>query len=114
MKNKDSYIELLIVIVKRHKGHIVCEILNEYKCVNHINCIGHGTTDSEVADLFGFGIIERDIVVSVIASNKTEKILKDLDTTFHFDERHNGLAFTVPINSIEKNLLDLLNIKEEK
>jgi hypothetical protein len=110
MKKMESPVDLLIAIVNRHKGHNVCEILNDYKVQMHLNCIGHGTAESTLADLFGFGIVERDIVISLVPVTISEKILNKLNREFHFNERHNGLAMTIPVNSIEKNLLDFIKV----
>lgn len=113
MKNKEkirSPIELLIVVVNRHKGESVIEILNEKKVSIHVNCMGQGTSESGIADLFGFGIIERDVVLSLVPSEKKESILEELNQKFNFDQPHNGLAFTVPINSVEKKLLDFIKV----
>ena len=116
MKKKiDSPVNLLITIVGRNKGNEVVEILNKYKIFTHVICIGNGTSESGIADLFGFGIIERDIVISLIHVSTSSKILNSLDKNFHFNEKHNGLALTIPINSIEQKSLEILKIiKKEK
>jgi hypothetical protein len=111
MKNKTKLQPnpfLLLVIVNRHEGHNVVNILNKNKIESHINCIGHGTSESGIAELFGFGIIERDMVLSIIPNELNEKILDDLNNVFNFDEPHKGLALTIPVNKIEKKLLNLI------
>lgn len=114
MKNKKekikSPINLLIVIVNRHKGDSVVAALNEKNITAHVNCMGYGTSESGIADLFGFGIIERDIVASLVPSTESKNILEELNGKFNFDEPHNGLAFTVPVNSIEKKLFDFIKV----
>lgn len=114
MKRKKiiSPIDLLIVIIPRHKGNKVCKILNDYKIYTHVNCIGYGTAESTIADLFGFGIKERDIVFAIIPTDKGEKLLDVFENEFKFEEKDNGLAMTLPINSIEKKLFDLIKIGE--
>ncbi|MDD4110334.1 MAG: hypothetical protein PHS54_02145 [Clostridia bacterium] len=113
MKKKiDSPVDMLIAIVGRHKGNEAIEILNKYKIFTHVICIGNGTAESDIADLFGFGIIERDVVISLIPVIKSTKILNSLNRKFHFKERHNGLAFTIPINSIEKKILESMEVNK--
>lgn len=114
-KKIDSPVNLLIAIVGRNKGTDAIKVLNRYKIFTHFVCIGNGTAESEIADLFGFGIIERDVVISLAPVTNSTKILNSLDRKFHFKERHNGLALTIPINSVEKKILESLKIiKEEK
>ena len=106
-----SPINLLVVIVDRYLGEAVTQILEQNSIKAYIQCLGHGTAESEISDLFGFGIKERDIVLSFVVPNASEELLQKLNEEFKFTERHNGLAFTVPINSAEKQLLKILNIK---
>ncbi|MFA6860140.1 MAG: hypothetical protein WCR30_01975 [Clostridia bacterium] len=110
-KGNGSPLELLITIVERHRGHEVCEILNTNQDVTHINCIGYGTADSEIADLFGFGISERDVVLSLVQSENSVEILKKLNEKFDFNKKNNGISFTIPVNSIEKKLYNLLKMR---
>lgn len=109
-----SPIEVLFTIVAKKEVDNVLKILNEFKEKNSIVVFGHGTVESEIVNLFGFGLLERGLTISIIKAENSsvliERISKDLQ--FETDE-HVGLAFTVPINSIEKEFLNyLLNPKE--
>jgi len=106
-----SPIDLLITIVDQNSGEKVINFLKQKDVSYYVECSGHGTAESELQDLFGFGIRERDIVISLVNSKKSEELLHELNEIFGFNERHTGLAFTVPLNSAEKQLADLLNIK---
>lgn len=106
-----SPIDLLITIVNRGMGEKVKETISEFNFKNHIELIGYGTAESEISDLFGFGIKERDIVLSFVESEKSKAVLDKLNEEFYFNERHTGLAFTIPLNSAEKSLVDLLKLK---
>ena len=108
--NNESPIDLLVVIVPRNDGRKVCEILDKYNIHLQLNCMGHGTAKSNIADLFGFGISERDVVFSIIPTEKGNELLDFFNKTFEFEKKDNGLAMTLPINIIEKKLFNLINI----
>ena len=108
-------LELLITIVSEHASDKVLEILDEFKAKNSLVILANGTVESEIVDLFGFGQIERTITATFIKSENSalivERISKDLN--FHCEEGK-GLAFTIPLNSMEKSVLDFYKVKLEE
>ena len=113
MEENAKPIKLLITIVNRGKGEKVEELLKSKEIKYHLICLGYGTADYEILDYLGLGETDKDIVLSVVGYNKVPEILDFLSDKLHFSKPGNGIAFTIPINSVGslstlKNLTGLL------
>ncbi|ROR27320.1 hypothetical protein EDD66_10615 [Mobilisporobacter senegalensis] len=93
-------VKLLVSIVNRGKGEKVEELLQSMEITYHLICLGHGTADSDILDYLGLGETDKDIVLSVIENDKIPLALDTLDNKLHFSKDGNGIAFTIPINSV--------------
>lgn len=106
-------IKLLISIVNRGKGEKIEELLGTKGIKYHLICLGYGTADSDILDYLGLGEIDKDIVLSVMVAHKVPEALDILSDKLHFSIPGNGIAFSIPINSVDglstlKNLTGLL------
>lgn len=103
--------EVMIVIVDRGEGENVIEVLEN----NHINQVlklqGRGTAESEMADIFGFGVIERDIIACFIDEDRSKALVELIYTDLHLNVEHSGLVFTLQPSSATLDLLESLNIE---
>ena len=110
-----SPIEVMFTITNDAAVNEVNKILNEFKDSECIALYAKGTVKSEIVDLFGFGILERMLTITIISTKNRRELLERISTDLKFNtEEGRGLVFTVPINSIEKQALNLLNIKVDK
>lgn len=107
----NSPIEILFVIIGHKNLEKVYEIFEnngiEYKTVMP----GKGTAESKLGDLFGFGIIDRDVITTVVKTEQRSKILQELDAKLKLSEPHNGVAFSMSIDAVTSDVLQMLNIK---
>lgn len=104
-----SPIEVLVTIVGPSETDNVLKILNEFGEQNTLVVLGHGTTESELIQLFGFGVIERTITFSIIQTKNSSALVEKINTDLQFEtEERKGLVFTLPIKSIEKNFFNQL------
>lgn len=112
MKRKTitSPFELLITIVERGKSEKVCEILSVYDCQYNLVTLGEGTAKSEATDIFGFGIVEREIIWSLINPIMSSKILRTINDTLELEKPQKGIAMTIPCNAASNLMLDILGI----
>lgn len=109
-KSKKSPLDVLFCIVAKGQSEHVLQLMTTIGAFNSIVFMGHGTANSQVADLFGFGIEEREIILSFIDSSLSKKFLKLVNKIMGFDEqKHSGLAFTIKLASMEKNALEYLS-----
>ena len=103
MENKRY--KLLTTIVARGKGDKVVSLLNKKEIMFNLIILGEGTADSELLDYLGIGEIDKDVVLSIIAEEKLEEILRELREKMQFSLPGKGIAFTVPLSSIAARML---------
>ena len=109
-ENAPKKIKLLITIVDRGKGEKLAELYRKNKIMYNIILLGDGTAKSEILDYLGLGRTEKDIVLSVVHENNVQNIFKELNEKMHLDKPGNGVAFTIPVSSVDSILtLDFIN-----
>lgn len=109
-------IKLLVTIVDRDRGKNVVETYRGLNVRYSLIALGNGTASSEILDYLGLGETEKDIVLSIISSDSVFDIFKKLREEMHFNDPGNGIAFTVPISSVDcsSSLENLCSLFEEK
>lgn len=109
-KSLTKRIKLLVTIIDRGKGEKVTELFRENNVMYNLITLGKGTAKSEILDYLGLGQTEKDIVLSVIHDEDVQTIMNILKEKMHLREPGNGVAFTIPINSIDSSLaLEYIN-----
>ncbi len=111
-KKPTSPLEIICVIVARGNNEKVAKVLTENKVEFQVNCLGEGTSKSNVQSIFGFALTERDIVFGLVKPHKIKPIFEGLENSL-IDENGEGLciAFTLPLSSATSTTLDALGIK---
>ncbi len=102
--------ELLVAIVERGKSEKVSEILKVHDCIFTLTTLGQGTARSEAADIFGFGIVDRDVVWALVNPLMSQRILDTLNNVLELNQPQRGIAMCIPINSASNLMLDTLGI----
>lgn len=102
--------EMLITIVERGNADKVREILQAHDCTFSLTTLGQGTAQSEAADIFGFGIVDREIIWALVSPIMSQKILNTLNTVLDLEQPRHGIAMTLPINAASNLMLDVLGI----
>lgn len=97
-------IKLLFTIIDRGKGEKLTEIFRENNVMYNLIALGKGTAKSEILDYLGLGRTEKDIVISIVYEENVHDILKILNEKMHLKEPGNGVAFTIPIKSVDSSL----------
>ena len=92
-------------------GEVVEKYLNENELSGGLFFQGKGTAESEIADIFGFGLSDKDIIAVFIPKKNSEQIINDINTITGVEEDRYGLNIVMEINSISSNLLEFLGIK---
>lgn len=109
--NKPSPIELLLLINDDGMGEEIEKYLNEHKLLGGIVFNGKGTAESDIADIFGFGLSNKDIIAVFIPKAKKDKIIADINEITGVEKDRFGLNMSLDINSISSNLLEFLGVK---
>ena len=102
--------EVLICIVERGLSNKVNEILEVHDAMFHITTLGEGTAKSEAADIFGFGIVEREIIWALVDPLMSTKILNTLNEVLDLEKPRKGIAMTIPANAASNLMLDVLGV----
>ncbi len=128
MNRKITGMRLFVTIVDRNMGNRVVKLFEEVGSHYHQIIYGKGTAPKEIYDYLGFGVIEKEVVLSLAPTDLVPFMIDVLRTELHFDQPGYGVACTIPLDSVAgKSVLDEIlrenkltedsimnNIKEEK
>lgn len=103
--------EVMIVIVNRGEADNVIDVLENNNINQVLRLHGRGTAKSEMADIFGFGVVERDIIACFIDEERSKALVELIYTDLHLNVEHSGLVFTLQPSSATLDLLETLNIE---
>ncbi len=110
-KNPKSPIEIICIVVKREESKKVINILANHGVEHQISCLAEGTAKSNMQDLFGFEILDREMLCGIIPTDKSKLVFDTLNKTFDItDQEQVCLAFTMPLSSATSTMLDMLGI----
>ena len=99
--NNVKGLSLIVTIVDRKKGKKVKKIYKKLGCNYHLTFVGKGTAPKEIFDYLGVGVIEKDVILSVIDSELKNQLFENFRTKLHFDKPGKGVACSIPINGID-------------
>ena len=94
-------VKLMVTIVDRGKGEKITKLYWQYGITFHLICLGRGTADLNLLSYLGLGETEKDVVLSVITESRVPNIMQVLLKEMNFDVPGNGIAFTIPIGSVD-------------
>jgi len=100
-KHEAKKIKLMITIVDRGKGEKLTETFRENCSMFNLISLGKGTAKSEILDYLGLGQTEKDIVISLVPEEQVQSIMSILREKMHLKDPGNGVAFTIPIGSVD-------------
>ncbi len=110
-KNPKSPIEIICIVVKRGESKKVIDILAKNGVNHQLSCLAEGTAKSNMQDLFGFEILDRDLLCGIISTDMSKKVFDILNKTFDTtDQEQVCLAFTLPLSSATSTMLEMLGI----
>lgn len=107
----ESPISLLIAIVDDNQGQKVEEYLVRHKLNAGILFNGKGTSESEIIDLFAFGVDDKDVIAVIVPVEKEDQILEDITELTGIENDEYGLTMLVPISSASSTILELFGIR---
>ena len=108
-----SPMRLLLSIVDDGIGENIERYLNEKHLKGGLIFKGKGTAESEIADIFGFGLSDKDIVACFIPTEKCSKIVDEINDLTGVERDTYGLNMVLDVNSASSNLLDLIGLSVE-
>jgi len=99
-ENKLEKVKLLVTITQRGKSNFYVDLLEQFDVNLQMVLRGRGTAPKELSPLWGMDLKDRDIILSFVTEDKSQKILKKLSEKFSQIKQGNGIAFTLPIKSM--------------
>lgn len=99
-------LETLFVIIDKERGDYVSQLLTNLKVELKVISRGKGTANSNMANILGLGNLEKEIIIAVIKLKDSDKILETLNKKLLLEEKHYGIAFTIPIKSATSDMLE--------
>ena len=107
MNRKITGMRLFVTIVDRNMGNRVVKLFEEVGSHYHQIIYGKGTAPKEIYDYLGFGVIEKEVVLSLAPTDLVPFMIDVLRTELHFDQPGHGVDFTNPNYSFAgKSVLD--------
>lgn len=112
MKNEKikAPISLVIAICDKGVGEEVEVYFNNKGLTSGLLFFGKGTAESVIADIFGFGMNNKDILAVIVPVEKLEKTVEDINQITGIEHNNYGLTMVLPISSASSLLLDLTKI----
>ncbi len=92
-------LKLLITVVDRSKSEFYLDVLSQFEVNCQMVVSGLGTASSEIVDMLGLNL-HKAVLFSVVREDRTEEIMKCLETKFETIKNGKGIAFAVPLSSV--------------
>lgn len=105
-KKIEAPMEVMLTITNKGDSEDIIEYLRKNNIMHSIVMMAKGTNPSEIADIFTFGIDDRDILVTFIPTSEEERIVSELTEILGLEHNNLGLILILPINSASSNLLE--------
>ena len=102
---------VLISICDDEKKEDLDEYLTRKRLKNGLMFIGKGTAESDIADIFGFGLSDKIITALLVQESRQDKVAKDLSDFLGIEEDSFGLVMLLETSSASTVVLDKLGIQ---
>ena len=102
-----SPLKLLFFIIDWQKAHVVSDVFVEEKVRFHFICRGLGTASNEILDLLGIGAGDKAVVICLEQDVLVPILMKEVRKKLRHNSPGAGIAFTVPISSINDPVLQV-------
>ncbi len=102
---------VLLAIYDSSRKEEVDRYLTEKKLNNGLIFMGKGTAESDIADMFGFGLSDKIILSLLVAEDKQDKVLEELTDFLGIERDTYGLTMLLETSSATTVVLDMLGIK---
>lgn len=109
-------LRMIITFVDRGQGEKATKLYEKLGAANHQIFLGYGTASSEIYAYLGFGMIEKDVVISLVDVDLVPFMFNALKEEMNFNSPGHGIACSVPILSVggQRALNAILGITEER
>lgn len=99
-------LSMLFIIVNHSNEKQILKLINKYKLGFKTIMYGSGTASSSLLEYFGLNDEEKAIITSVLPPIICKHVLRTLKDKMNVDEYGKGIAFSIPLSSSTKYMLD--------
>ena len=103
-------VSILIAVCDNEKVGVLEEFLTKKKLKNGLIFMGKGTAESQIADIFGFGLSDKLITALLIPRSTQEKVQKSLTDALGIEKDSYGLTMLLETSSASSVILDMMGI----
>lgn len=103
-------IELVLAICDKGLGEELEKYVESQGLKSGIIMGGQGTAESSVADIFGFGLDEKDILAVIVPKEKTEKIVGGINAITGIEDDKYGLTMVLPLSGADSTIIELSGV----
>ena len=89
----------VFTIVDYSKGQDMAALCKEIKLPVRFTAHGHGTADSSMLELLGFGENRKSMTITLLSENDAPTFFSAVEQKMHISEPGHGVMFSVPISS---------------
>jgi nitrogen regulatory protein PII len=104
-------LSVMIAICDNEQEDILQGFLERKKLKNSVFFMGKGTAESDIADIFGFGLSDKVISATFVLESKQEALLRELTDALGIEDKHYGLTMLLETSSATSVVLDMAGIK---
>ena len=104
----------VFTIVDYSKAETVAHIYKEEKIPVAFGTHGHGSADSSMLELLGFGENRKGLMFTLLSPERKNYIFKKLDEKMHISKPGTGILFSIPVTSATAFLAGLIDKDTKK
>ena len=93
-------LSMFITIVNRGQGNYVLKLCESEGANAQFVEYGEGTAQKEVRDILGIEDNRKEVIFSLIRSEKIPDLTKELEAFFKVSKRNRGIGFSIPMTSL--------------
>lgn len=102
---------VLIAICDNEQLDDLEKFLAENNLKNGMIFMGKGTAESDIADIFGFGLSDKIITALLVRESKQDKLIKEITKLLGIEKNKFGLTMLLETSSASSVVLDMLGIE---
>ena len=87
-------------------------LINKFRLPFNVIMYGYGTASQGILDFLDLVATKKNILTSIIPNNLEKEIFNYLSNTHHLEDIGKGVAFTTPLSSSSKYVMEAFNQKE--
>ena len=106
--------QMLVLIATPRLAEKASEMFSKQNVPIQYKLNAQGTASSEIMDALGFGSIDKNILISMVSSSFSSKMIEMLHSDLRLDSVNSGIVFTVPITGATTLLVRMMQKTNEE